>query len=343
MRTLAPATPEEATEIINEAAESGQSLWFAGSGSVPPCGDANVMLSTGVSDIVDWQVADLTVVVGAGVGVGDLETELATHNQTSLLPTEHPNRTVGGLIAEGESGLLRLRHGPTRDRVLEVTMATGYGQVVKGGGRLVKNVTGYDLPRLVTGSHGALGWVSQVCLKLWPMPQTRRAVRIEDPGAALTTLYRPGAILETESGSLAFLEGSESDVAAQMAAVGATQDADLPTPIDSDCRLSVRVPARLLPSTLDRVRSLGPDRFVAQHGVGMIEAGWEDLSEDALGDLRTTVAADGGAVVVRSPDPRWASVDRWGMTPSTFAIQRRLKELFDPVNVCNPGVLPGGL
>ncbi|NIR39303.1 MAG: FAD-binding protein, partial [Gemmatimonadetes bacterium] len=92
--------------------------------------------------VVDWQPDDLTVVVEAGVTVGTLESMLAERGQTALLPEWGPEATVGGVVAAGISGYRRARLGPTRDRVLEVTIVTGDGRVVRGGGRVVKNVSG---------------------------------------------------------------------------------------------------------------------------------------------------------------------------------------------------------
>jgi glycolate oxidase FAD binding subunit len=348
-RTIAPQSVEEAADVLGAAAADDVTVGFAGSGSNLELGGLKPydlgMVSAGIADIIDWQPDDLTVVVGAGVPVGYLEDELASRNQTALLPVVDPMRSVGGVIAEGASAYSRLKYGPTRDRVLEVTLATGYGEAVRGGGRLVKNVTGYDVPRLVTGSMGSLGFIATVCLKLWPLPPLRRAVRVADPAEALSLLFRPVAVLETESGSFAHLEGSEGDIAAQTASVGGdvVGGGHEPPVVDSDVIASIRVAPRSVASVVEAVRAAGSVRWVAQHGVGVIEAGWPELDIEGFGELRRSVESTGGQVVLRRAGSQLGGVDPWGAPAGSQAIQQRMKDLFDPSAVCNPGKLPGGM
>lgn len=344
---LSPRTMDEAAAMLATAAADGHPVRFVGSGSrsslgsVEPCPVS--MDSTGMASVIDWLVEDLTVVVGAGMRVGELEKLLATKNQTSLLPVSEPDRTVGGLIAEGASGYERLKYGPTRDRTLEVTMATGYGKVVRGGGRLVKNVTGYDTPRLLTGSLGSLGFIGSVCLKLWPIPPVRRTVAITAPGTVYDALFRPVAVLETESHSVAMVEGSTSDVAAQIELVGSGPEVALPTAIESPVLCSLRVPARNVSASMERLRDLNPDRVIAQHGVGVIDIGCDTLDPSVFLSIRSGIEESGGSAVIVRPGESLKGLDPWGTPPTTIAIQRRLKELFDPSRVCNPGILPGGI
>ena len=344
---FSPATVEEAADFLGEAATESRTVGFTGSGSRRALGGSRgfdwTVDSTAMGSVVDWLVEDLTVVVGAGMTVGDLEAMLATENQTSLLPVTEPGRTIGGLVAEGASGPKRLKYGPTRDRVLEVTIATGYGKVVRGGGRLVKNVTGYDLPRLITGSLGSLGFIGTVCLKLWPLPPVQRIVAIDDPAAVHQKLFRPVAVVETEDGAFAMLEGSESDVDAQVEAVGGSGDTVAPRAIDSPVFVSLRVPPRHLSLFVEAIRSLLPERFVAQHGVGVVDIGLDSLDDTTFLTLRSDAENVGGSLVVIRPGDSLNDVDPWGTPPSTLGIQQRMKDLFDPSRVCNPGVLPGGL
>ena len=94
----------------------------------------------------------------------------------------------------GISGYRRARYGPTRDRILEMTVVTGDGRIVKAGGRVVKNVTGYDLPRLVVGSFGALGVIVSACLKLWPLPNASATVTLRGSRRTAALVYRPLAV-----------------------------------------------------------------------------------------------------------------------------------------------------
>jgi glycolate oxidase FAD binding subunit len=346
--TVAPRSTGEASQVLDRAANERLTVGFAGSGSCLGLGGAGTydlgLVSSGMSDIIDWQPEDLTIVVGAGLTVGELEAHLTGRRQTSLLPRTNPARTVGGVIAEGASSYSRLKYGPTRDRVLEVTMATGYGERVRGGARVVKNVTGYDLPRLVTGSMGSLGFIGTVCLKLWPTPPVSQVVRVDDAAKTLMSVFRPVAVLETDDGSFVRLEGTEGDVGTQTAAIGGeiVDAAASPPPIDLDVMASVRVPPRSLAATVDAVRRSAATRWIAQHGVGIIEAGWPELGPEPFGELRRSIQQLDGVTVLRRSGPGLGGVDPWGASPDAVTIQRRMKSLFDPASVCNPGKLPGG-
>jgi glycolate oxidase FAD binding subunit len=341
---VAPRSVADIVRVINAAASLGASIVPYGSGSTLDGITADIALSTQrLAGIIDYQPDDLTVVVGAGTTLVDLEMELAERWHTAVLPERAPSRTVGGVVASGDSGYRRLKYGPTRDRVLEVTVATGYGEVVRGGGRLVKNVTGYDIPRLMTGSLGSLGIIGSVCLKLWPAPPHRVTVPVDDPEVALMSTYKPVAVLESDAGSFVYLEGDEATVSQQITmlegidSVGFTWPERPPTP----ATVSLRVPARYLAAGVTLVHEFDPEWFVAQHGVGVIDLGIASVETDALMHLRRWAESRGGSLVVASPG--LTSVERWGTPPSSLPVQRRMKYLFDPFGVCHPGALPGGL
>lgn len=346
--TVAPRSTSDASRVMKAAAHEGVSVGFAGSGTGLELGGIGRfdlgMVSSGLSEIIDYQPEDLTVVVGSGVDVRSLENQLRAGRQTTLLPSGVPGRTVGGVIAEGASSYSRLKYGPTRDRVLEVTIATGYGEQVRGGGRVVKNVTGYDLPRLVTGSMGSLGFIGTVCLKLWPMPAISLVVRVDDAAMALASLFRPVSVLETDQGDFVTLEGSEGDVRAQVVAVGGEVDeGGSPPPIDLPIAASIRIAPRSIALGIGALRDAQADQWIAQHGVGVIEAGWSDLDAGTFAELRKSVEREGGRVVLRRGGGTFDAVDPWGSPPDAMAIQTRMKQLFDPASVCNPGKLPGGI
>ena len=347
MTDFNPHSLEEAADFLATAARERTTVGFVGSGSRSELGGLRIYDTTMgtalMTDVIEWLPEDLTVVVGAGMTVGALEKLLSTKNQTSLLPVTETHRTIGGLVSEGASGYQRLRYGPTRDRVLEVTMATGYGKVVRGGGRLVKNVTGYDLPRLMTGSLGSLGFIGSVCLKLWPLPPARAVVEVSDAASAYAALFRPTAILETGTGSLAVVEGSPSDVEAHLRLVDAGDQVELPDAVSSPVLCSLRVPPRNVAPSMGRLRELEIDRIVAQHGVGVIDIGFDALDPVVFRAIRSGIEETGGSAVIVRPGDSLGGIDPWGTPPQTMAIQRRLKDLFDPSRVCNPGVLPGGL
>ncbi len=336
---LAPASLEEAADLLRGAAEDGTPVALRGSGSqdMPA---APIVLSTGVlAGVVEYKPDDLTLVVRAGTTLEEIDHVLAVRHLSAVLPEDAPSRTIGGVMATGASPYRRLRYGPTRERVIEVRMSTGYGEVIRGGGRLVKNVTGYDIPRLMTGSHGVLGLIGEVCLKLWPRPPAGATIAVEDPEEAFQQMYQPLAVLETESGSLAFVEGVHEAVDAACAAFGdAVSNAlEWPSPISNEHHVSVRVRPSALGDALSAVRESVPERFIAQHGVGRIDVGYDEFDADRLAALREAVRDVGVVVVERTT----LDLDRWGIVPDTIAVQRDLKQLFDPSGILNPGHLPG--
>ena len=341
---VAPRNIEEVAQLVRHAKERGLSVLPLGSGSTMRGPQADIALSTSaMADVVDYQPADLTIVVGAGMTLGDLETVLADCRHTAVLPESSPSRTVGGVVASGASGYARLGYGPTRDRVLEVTMATGYGDVVRAGGRLVKNVTGYDLSRLATGSFGSLGVIGTVCLKLWPMASVSKTVQVDDAGSAFGRLYRPVAILETDAGVFAYIQGSVETVEGDVAVLGgsAVDGFDWPCHDQPPVYAEVRVPARMIDDALTRVREIDPLWFVGQHGVGIVEVGLSTYDDAVLRGLRLWAHGVGGSVVVIAQG--LSSLQRWGSPGDTVGLQQRMKQLFDPAGVLNRGVLPGGV
>jgi glycolate oxidase FAD binding subunit len=341
---VAPPSVSDVARVIEVAASHRASIVPVGSGSTLAYSTADIALSTHrLAGIIDYQPDDLTVVVGAGTRLIDLEAELSERWHTAVLPESSPTRTVGGVVASGASGYRRLKYGPTRDRVLEVTMATGYAEVVRGGGRLVKNVTGYDIPRLMTGSLGSLGTIASVCLKLWPAPPHNVTVGAEDPTSALLSVYKPVAVLESDAGSFVYLEGDETTVSERAAMLagtvsnGFTWPKTYPTPV----AVSLRVPAHLVAAGVTHVAHLDAEWFVAQHGVGVIDIGLANVDIPPLDRVRRWAESHGGSLVVMGPG--LSSLGRWGSPPSSLPIQRRMKDLFDPAGVCHPGALPGGL
>jgi glycolate oxidase FAD binding subunit len=309
----------------------------------PATGEAPeiLILTNRLTKVVDWQPGDLTLVVEAGAPVGDVEAMLAERNQSMVLAEHAAGSTIGGMIASGVSGYRRLRYGPSRDRMLEAVVASGDGRVFTSGGRVVKNVTGYDIPRLVTGSLGSLGVIGRVCLKLWPVPESAATIAVDV--ADFTRLYRPLALLETEAGPAAYLAGTAEEVAGQAEAVGATVRPGLawPEPLTSSSQIELRVPAPLVSAAVAEVRAGGSEAFRAQHGVGIVTAGFPDWSAERLTALRSWAETNAGsAVVVAAPT---AGIDRWGTPPASADLQRRVKQAFDPRRIMVPGRLPGGV
>ncbi len=344
---VAPSTIEEAASVLAVAADAGVPTAILGGGTHGGYGssvNAGLVITTSkLNRIVDWRPDDMTVIVEPGAPIDVLEEELAARNQTAVFPETGPGATVGGVVATGLSGFRRLRYGPTRDRVLRVTIATGYGKVITGGGPVVKSSTGYGVPRLVTGSMGSLGLIGPVLLKLWSRPLGTATVEVGDIASSLASTYRPLAALETSEGSFLYLGGAAEQIAAQAAAAGGEPGAGLawPAPIDAAVRLEFRVPARFVAEAVDMARGLGADRWIAEHGVGRVEAGVGSIDGDLFGDARSWAESVGGALLLVNDTE--TGIDPWGTAPASIKIQRRIKDLYDPSGICNPGIMPGGI
>lgn len=249
---------------------------------------------------IEWIQADEMIVsCGAATPVAVLDAALAEVGQTVALPG---GGSVGGALASGRSGIRRLGHGPMRDVLLQARYVSAAGEVVKAGGPTVKNVSGFDLCRLLVGSLGTLGFIGEVILRTRPLPVASQWFRREgDPWEVFAVLYRPVSVLWDGSSTWALLEGHPSDVAEQ-AATASMQPADGPPGLPTTHRWSLR------PSQL---RSLGGTHgFVAEIGVG---------------------------VVHHTLPPRLRTVD-----PAISALHARLKHEFDPTDRLNPGVTPLG-
>lgn len=341
----APSTAEEMAELLAQASDHRVKVLVWGGGCHQGYGnrvEPDIVISTSrLNRVVDFQPDDLTVVAEAGVTLGDLEARLGSRDQTAVLPEVVGADTLGGVLAAGLSAYRRARYGPTRDRILEVTIVTGDGRIVRAGGRVVKNVTGYDLARLVVGSFGALGVIISACLKLWPLPAVCATVTLDDPERA-SLVYRPMAVLRDQVATCVYLAGTAEEVKTQVERLGGSVEESLawPARISATCVWSLRVPPAMVSAGLDRLRS--DTSYLAQTLVGEITLGAETL--DGMTDLRAWAESVGGSLVlVRAPAGTYEVMDPWGSPPAALDLQRRLIASFDPARVINPGRLPGGI
>ncbi|MEM9520456.1 MAG: FAD-binding protein [Actinomycetota bacterium] len=256
--------------------------------------------------IVDYQPSEMIAVVRAGTTVADLQAALAAAGQTSALPDR--GGTVGGAVVVGENRLDRLGRGSVRDAVLQVRYVAADGQLVTGGGPVVKNVSGFNLPKLMVGSLGTLGLIAEVVIRTNPLPPLQRWIRAErvDPRDLRDSLLRPGAVLWDGTSSWALVEGHAVDV-----------DAELDRLRQLSSIVEVDTPPELPPYrwSLSPTDAAHVDReidgsFIASIGVGTV---WTD----------------------RAQPPR-------ELDPVTAQIAQRAKMLFDPTGRFNPGREPGG-
>lgn len=245
--------------------------------------------------IVEFTPDEMTIRCGAGTPMEALDEALSSAGQTVAIP---PTGTVGGALATGRSGLRRLGYGPIRDTLLQARYVNAAGEVVKAGGPTVKNVSGFDLCRLLVGSQGTLGFLGEVILRTRPTAAYEQwFTSTISPDDLLRDLYRPTSILWDGRACWVLLEGHRSDVLAQAETFG-LHPADPPPDIPSGGRWS------LAPNEIKTLAGSGC--FLAEIGVGIVHH------------------------ERRAPD---RSVD-----PVIRDLHRRIKLRFDPAGRLNPGV-----
>ncbi|HZB01384.1 MAG TPA: FAD-binding protein, partial [Actinomycetota bacterium] len=257
-----------------------------------------------------------------------------------------PDATVGGTIAAAASSPRRLRFGPLRDTVVEMELVTADGRLVRSGARTVKNVQGYDLHRLVTGSLGTLGAIVQVALKLSPLPEAVRLLTTNRGGldagrAVLAAVPLPSSVVATPRTVEVALEGWRDELDEQTAAA---QQAKGPLEIRDGVHVEgpeaigapVVAEVAVVPSKLDDVLQ-GESEWRALMGVGIAWVGLPD-DGDRLLALRERVAEAGGiAPVIRG-------AGGLGDAPvAALEVHRRTKAAFDPAGILGPGRFWGGL
>jgi glycolate oxidase FAD binding subunit len=177
-----PDSVEELAEVLKLADRNGLAVIPRGGGSrmglgLPPR-SADLLLSTcRLNRLVEYEPADLTVTVEAGLGLDELQRRLAAEGQfLALDPPKAEQTTVGGMVASNAGGPIRLQYGSARDLVIGTRVANPDGVLTRSGGRVVKNVAGYDLNKLYTGSLGTLGVIVELSFKLHPLPQSMATV-----------------------------------------------------------------------------------------------------------------------------------------------------------------------
>jgi glycolate oxidase FAD binding subunit len=223
-----PTSVEEAASLLAQAAQEEKRVSIEGLGSPPPC-DA-VLATRRLDRVLEHEAGDLTVTVEAGIRLSALNERLGEAGQMLALdPPGDP--TVGACLAGNFSGPRRHRYGAPRDLVLGVTVVLPDGTIASSGGKVVKNVAGYDLSKLLCGSRGTLGLIARVSLRLHPLPRAQRTLAapvdgVDDAYRLAQLVHRstlvPSAVdlfwHGTGSRLALLFEGSERAVAAQLEA-----------------------------------------------------------------------------------------------------------------------------
>jgi glycolate oxidase FAD binding subunit len=283
--------------------------------------------------VITYEPADLTVTVGAGTTVHELATVLREHGQECALDPRSDTATVGGVLAAGLSGYRRLGVGPLRDRVLEVRFVNAEGEIVKGGGPTVKNVSGFDIPRLMVGSLGTIGVLTQVTLRCQPVARvTEWSTTTDDPFAALRRAYRPSCVLWDGRSAHVLIEGVAADVEAERLAMGTMIASGTAPELPKGPhrgRISVRPSALAgLAPALDRSEV----RWLAEVGVGTVHVAADD--ERDLAAARMAAESAGGWLLREAGAP---GLDGFGRGFPNMRLQERIRAAFDPAGKLSPG------
>ncbi len=342
-----PRTAEDLARALHEAAQAKQAVVPVGGGRAPgtggPC-DVEIH-TTRLDRVIEHSQADMVVSVEAGITIEALQAALGKAGQfLPVDPFNAPGHTVGGLLATGWTGPLRMRFGSPRDFLIGIRVALPDGKLATGGGRVVKNVSGYDMMKLHYGALGSLGIIVAASFKVFPKPL--RDVTLtseggwEDADRALAAAMAPSALEVFSDGRvLARYMGSPDAVDRVARELGwHVEDTSIWD------RHAHRAPARwariAVPRTelmeiMDELpRGAG---WWASPGTGI--AHWAIASDaQSVRDMRSKVEAAGGSLVMMSgPDDFVAEVGAWGTPPATIELMRRLKRAFDPDGVLNPG------
>jgi glycolate oxidase FAD binding subunit len=377
-----PASVTELSRVLNHANSEGLLVAPRGGGTkldwgVAP-GAINLAISTArFAEILEYAPGDMTVTAGAGVTISQLQRALLVERQTLALDPLWPERaTLGGVIATNDSGAARIRYGSIRDLIIGLTVVLPDGTIAKSGGKVVKNVAGYDLPKLMSGAFGTLGIITRAVFRLHPLPENSKTLSfsfltrekandfmlaIADSVAVPTGLQmRTDATGKIEVDVR--LDGIDAGIAAQSEIVfrlaggpSSTEQSGDPwlaceelwdrSASASICKLS------MLPSQLSSIAefvreslSENADWSLLMHSTGLawlrIDAAECAQIADFILSLRD---AGGTAVLLKGPPELRQQVDVWGDAGSVVPLMKRIKHQFDPRGILNRGRFVGGI
>ncbi|HUE67970.1 MAG TPA: FAD-binding oxidoreductase [Candidatus Acidoferrum sp.] len=345
-----PSSAEELARMLSEAATARQAVVPVGGGRASGMGNplehCDVQLHTTRLDrVIEHSQADMVVSVEAGITLEALQAHLGQAGQfLPLDPFHSPGHTIGGLLATGWTGPLRLRYGSPRDYLIGIRVALPNGKLATGGGRVVKNVSGYDMMKLHYGALGSLGVIVAASFKVFPKPLHDVTVVShrgwEGAEEALATPLAPSA-LEVSSDGRVLARYLGSPAAVDRVVSSLEWDEEDSAIWEKDSRSAPERWARISapPSELRGLIEDIPsgDRWWASPGVGI--AHWAVGGEAVtVAELRSRVEARGGTLVMlAAPDDFMRQVGAWGTPPPTIGVMRRLKQAFDPDGILNPG------
>ncbi len=366
-QVLGPGSEAEVAEAVRAARGP---LAVGGGFTRGAAGPGERLTTRGLGGVVLHEPGALTLVARAGTPVAEVERALAAEGQRlafeppdlrALLGTEG-EPTIGGVVAANASGPRRVQAGAARDALLGLRFVDGTGMAVSNGGRVMKNVTGLDLARLLAGSHGTLGVITEVALKVLPRPEAAATLRLDglDVGGAVAAMSAAlgspfevtGAAHDAEAGVVrlrlegfrAAAEGRAGRLAERLRPWGAAvAEGGDPWPGIRDVAAFAGRPGDVWRLSLRP--SEAPGVLARAGGAQILDWGgaraWVLVPEGT--NLRGRLGAAGArAVLVRAaPDTRAALGTFPPESPGAAALLARLRERFDPRGVLNPGLMDG--
>ncbi len=381
-----PETERQLAAALAFANHAGVAVVPRGGGTKLDWGNppkrAELILSTArLNRILEHAWADLTVTVEAGCTLQSLQQALAQHGQRLGFDGLWPDRaTIGGVLSTNDSGALRLRFGALRDLIIGVTLALPDGTLASSGGKVVKNVAGYDLPKLSTGALGTLGVITRAVFRLHPLPRTgktfsfaaedfssmeARILAIQNSKLAHTALQiRCGA--DGKPCADILFEATDAGLAAQELQL---RELLRPAPVDlvSDSVWNAReklwsspgenslfAKISVLPADLAKTyecltaiagsQQISWQSVVQATGAGMLRFEGELAALSfATESLRKEVGTRGGSLVVLRRSSQLYSLDPWGYSGDAVSLMRAVKQQLDPNGTLNPGRFVGGI
>ncbi|MDJ1183236.1 FAD-binding oxidoreductase [Roseofilum casamattae] len=375
-----PNTQEELSAIIKQAKIHNWKLLPWGAGSKIHWGQVgesvDLLLSTQrLNRVIEHAAGDLTLTVESGVTLKQISALLVPHQQFLAFDPAYADRaTVGGIIATADTGSWRHRYGGVRDRLIGVSFVRSDGELAKAGGRVVKNVAGYDLMKLFTGSYGSLGIISQATFRLYPIPEDSATLVLtgEADNLAETKRIIMGSSLDPTAVDLRLNRDSElclvirfqsipESVTEQLQIVleiATTMELGAQVYRDNEeqeqwqlwneqifsgnseeiiCKIGVR-PTEVL-SVLHYLKNLQATEpkcvMHARVGLGMVS--FNRARSTQLLDLRSHLQKKGGFLtILQAPRSIQNAIDMWGYSGSQVTIMQRIKQKFDPNNLLSP-------
>ena len=363
-----PEAIEEVSAALRWAGESGVRIIVVGSGRHLPAlwqeGRFVVLSTARLNGIEIYEPADLTLTARSGTSLADIDAELRSHSQ--WLPFDPPrllDRTLGGFVATGQSGPLWMGYGELRNHVLGMTIVSGDGRLLKLGGRVMKNVAGFDLLKPIVGSHGRFGVITSVSIRAFPVPAVERvlvlradsvselwkparSIRMAPVMPVSSVLITPAKLLDAPAALIVRLHGAKPTVEADQRTLEhyAGVSFDLETShgllesiqnhaAEGKTRLIASVLPTQIPEVVSALGQISHAGIAVDTYAGRARFSAGDVSLEELYALRKTVEALGGSLTVWAAEGAHETVLSTRKSDVVEALGSRLERVFDPKGV----------